>query len=164
MKKFGGSIFVDSVINKGTEFLIFFPKAHLGNQKLAEKQKQVKSGNGTILIVEDSIPLLKLAQNMLNSLGYETLTADNGKDAINIAKNYKNRIDLIFSDLVMPNSTGVDIYNQILKIIPDIKVLYTSGYDDKFLKTHNIQITDNNFIHKPIDINKISNMISKLLN
>ena len=120
-------------------------------------------GSETILIVDDEDHVLDACQAMLNRLGYNTLTAQNGKKAVEIFQNEKASIDLIILDMIMPGMDGLTAYEQFKEINPDIKVLLSSGYSI----TDNVKAIVNKgcdeFIQKPFSLNQISLTIRELL-
>ncbi len=164
VKKYNGAIFVNSKIDEGTLFDIYIPITQHKNKKNNHNDKTFQKCSGTILIVEDTPSLLKLSEKMLKSLGFKTLSADTGEKAIAIAQEFKEEIDLVFTDLIMPNNNGVEIFHKIQNIHPNMKVLFTSGYDDKFLKTNHVEVNEKNFIRKPFERQNVYKMISSILN
>tara|TARA_R110002096_G_scaffold200639_13_gene384768 strand:+ start:20707 stop:21156 length:450 start_codon:yes stop_codon:yes gene_type:complete len=89
---------------------------------------QLPKGNETIVFVEDEELIRKLFHRVLDSLGYEVITAADGAIALELVKDFTDRIDLILSDVVMPNVRGPEFVSQARKIRSDFKVLYTTGY------------------------------------
>ncbi len=163
VQKFQGFIIIDSQPGSGTEFHLYFPKAEQSKVKIKKVKSEAQKGRGRILIVEDSPPLLKVTDKLLRSLGYNTDKAKNASEALAIAKDNNSNIDLLFTDIILPESNGFLVYEKIKQINPQIKVLFTSGYNDEYLKANNIKLTDNNFIRKPFDRREVSNIISTIL-
>ena len=163
VKKFNGIITLHSEIGIGTEFHIYLPRCNEKFTRRSLLQNKIQKGKGTILIVEDSKPLLRVSKEMIKTLGYTALCAETANEAFEIGKRFGNKIDLLFADLILSEYDGEMVYNELLKYNPLLKVLYTSGYDDNFLKTCNIKISKKYFVRKPFDRKIISQKLSELL-
>ncbi|MBN2280238.1 MAG: response regulator [Candidatus Marinimicrobia bacterium] len=163
VKKYDGIITLHSEVDAGTEFHIYLPKCedNFINKTLASTQ--IQKGKGTILIVEDSQPLLRVSEEMIKTLGYRTFSASTAEEAFFYGKTYGAEIDLLFTDLILSEYDGCMVYNELLKYNPKLKVLYTSGYDDDYLKNCNLNIPQQYFIRKPFDRKYISQLLSELL-
>jgi CheY-like chemotaxis protein len=96
--------------------------------KLASKKKKTARRTETILLAEDDIIVRDMAQALLESFGYEVISAVDGVDAVNKFKQSRKKINLLLFDVVMPNKNGLLAYDEIRAIAPDIKVIFTSGY------------------------------------
>jgi CheY-like chemotaxis protein len=141
---------------------------HNGTIDVKSSQKrgteiQTLSGKETILLVEDNDLVKRLAARLLISLGYKVHSAETGKEAIELMNKKSETIDLLLTDMVMPGLSGAQLYEQALQIIPDLKVIFMSGYtDDSILKEirkkENVQ-----FISKPFDQQSLSRAIRKSL-
>ena len=164
VKSHGGYIDVESVKGKGTTFSIYLPGS---DKKAKEKEKlhtQLYAGKGTMLLVDDEDMILEVSANMLETLGYETLTAKGGKEAIKIYKSNKQKISLVILDIVMPDMGGSEVYDKIKKIDPDVKVLLSSGYDIESQAAEILCRGCDGFIQKPFDIKTLSQKIREILN
>jgi two-component system cell cycle sensor histidine kinase/response regulator CckA len=166
VKQSGGSIEVYSEQGKGTVFKIYLPAIEEIPQKL-EIAKPISSsmlkGEETILLVEDERIVRELAAKMLKRLNYNILPASNGTEALEIAKNYSGIIDLLITDVVMPGMNGRQLAERLLKIRPDIKVLFTSGYTENAIAHHGIIEKDLSFIGKPYSTRELAQKIRQLL-
>lgn len=152
-------IYVHSEKNIGTTLEIFWPstKENL-SAEYKQMEKKNRSGNGeTILFVEDNESIRDILGRYLSKCGYHLVIAENGKDAIKKMESI-DKIDLIVTDIIMPEMGGYELIDIVKKRIPDIKVIYTSGYIDSSGK-------DNGYclIKKPYSLDTISRKISKLL-
>lgn len=100
---------------------------------------------------------------MLEDLGYDVYDSESGHEGIKIYKLMKNQIDLVILDLVMPEMSGEEVFDEIKKTNPDAKILITSGYNkDKESETHLVKEADG-FLRKPYKIAKLSKIISEIL-
>lgn len=138
--RYGGNIKMYSEVQVGTSIRIYLPRcedASFVEVTGSDSQSELPTGNESILIVDDEVELLQLAELYLQGLGYQTQTADDATRALEILKKEKN-IALLFSDVVMPGGmTGFDLAHQATKIIPGIKILLSSGFTSKAIKQHN---------------------------
>jgi len=132
-KRFGGFIKIYSEVNIGTTLRLYLPRSDAtktSTQQTAPDEKPPR-GNETILIVDDEVDLLHLADNYLTDLGYKTYLAENAQQALDVLARHKD-IDLVFSDIVMPGGmNGYELAQQISRQRPELKVLLTSGFTSK---------------------------------
>lgn len=130
VKQSGGYIKVKSTVERGTVFQVFLPR--IGDVASADEGElfgpDPMGGTETILVVEDEKPVRDLTTRILASHGYAVLEAKNGRDALLLAANHTGRIDLLLTDLVMPEMGGEQLAEQLLLMYPDVKVLFISGY------------------------------------
>src|SRR5687768_16622133 len=99
---------------------------------------QIPKGQGTILLVEDEQLVRNLAAEILRSQGYEVLTAGNGVDALRVSGDYAGKIDLMVTDVVMPQMGGRELAERLGPLRPKTRVLYMSGYTDDAVLRHGI--------------------------
>jgi len=129
----------------GTSFTVYLPRATgLSLETQSSNPVEMPCGhNETLLLVEDEIGILELVETMLKQLGYRVLAANSPTEAIHIAEQHPESIDLMVSDVIMPELNGRDLANRIRALFPGLPVLYMSGY------TANI-ITDRGFLDKDV--------------
>jgi two-component system, cell cycle sensor histidine kinase and response regulator CckA len=149
VKQTGGFIYVDSETGKGTSFHIFLPRHHVekdaeveapatnGAAKAAEQKPRTDlTGQGTILLVEDEEGLRALNARGLRSRGYTVVEAENGIEAMEALEAQSGAIDLVVSDVVMPEMDGPTLLKAMREKNPDIKFIFVSGYaEDAFEKS-----------------------------
>ena len=134
IKQNGGQIEVASEIGKGTTFKIFLPCSAREVSLLPQYQKSEALPNGkeTILLVEDEPMIRSMCMRVLNDNGYKVLEAANGEEAFRLAQNHApGVIDLLLTDVVMPQMGGIELAMCLHEARPDIKILLTSGYTDE---------------------------------
>ena len=120
------------------------------------------AGPGVILLAEDDEKIRKIVSRKLQNKGYEVIVASDGQEALEKANNYKGTIDLLFTDVIMPLMGGKELGDKIIKIYPDIAILFASGYLDDSI--HKDILAKGHFINKPYSFKEIINRIHHLLN
>jgi two-component system, cell cycle sensor histidine kinase and response regulator CckA len=151
VKQSNGYIGLESVVGKGTSFQIYLPR-HAGQPVVDELKADSQdnlSGSETILLVEDSEPLRKLAKTFLESRGFRVLTAESGEDALQVASRFGAAFHLLLTDVVMPGINGRILAENLLQKQPGMKVLYMSGYTDSFIAGHGVLDPGIHLLHKP---------------
>jgi CheY-like chemotaxis protein len=146
-----GLINVYSEPGKGTTFRVYLPRYQAGILESADEKKEMKvlGGTETILIVEDEEDVLKLTKGMLEGLGYYVMSARNSDEAIRIAREYEGDINLLLTDVVMPDMNGKQLSDMIYSIKPGLKKLYMSGYTADVIARQGILEEGVHFIPKP---------------
>jgi two-component system, cell cycle sensor histidine kinase and response regulator CckA len=151
VKQSNGYIGLESTVGKGTSFQIYLPR-HAGQpvvDDLKIESPENLRGTETILLVEDSEPLRKLAKTFLESRGFRVLSAESGEDALQVAARFGGAFDLLLTDVVMPGINGRILAENLLLRQPGMKVLYMSGYTDSFIAGHGVLDPGIHLLHKP---------------
>jgi signal transduction histidine kinase len=169
VKQSGGSIFVDSVENRGTVFSLFFPQVDERDEQDEQDglHRQVKSTSGgsgrgseTILLVEDEPMVREVARVFLSDLGYSVLEAENAVGALQLVAETQEIIDLLVTDIRMPGSmNGFDIADDLTGKNPKIKILFMSGYIDVDNKGWEKAC----FLQKPFTLDTLSAKVREVL-
>ncbi len=163
IKNHDGFINVYSEKGKGATFTIYLPAT--GSEAAGELkiEKTLKRGNAMILLVDDEPVILDVGKDMLEALGYRVMTAGNGKEALEIYRANKDRIDIVFLDMIMPEIGGGKTFDMLKEINPAIKVILSSGYS---INGHAQEIMDrgcNGFIQKPFSFKALSEKLEEVL-
>ncbi len=150
IKQNNGFILVDSELGVGTSFYIFLPAMDqiFKEDRILHKNLTLK-GNETILIVDDEDSILDVVKPLMENYGYTVITANNPSRALAIVKEYLNKIDLIITDIVMPELNGHELKKEIDKLCRDAKCLFMSGYTNDVIAHQNVLAEGINFIQKP---------------
>ncbi len=150
VRQSGGHVAVYSEPNMGATFKVYLP--HAGAEIPLPQPVPTLSdpgrGHETILLVEDDAIVRDLAQEVLTQAGYVIL-AVTGEDAIALMEQYENQVDLLLTDVVMPRISGRELADQLLKMRPQLKVLFMSGYADALIRHHGLLQTGLAFLPKP---------------
>jgi DNA-binding NtrC family response regulator len=117
----------------------------------------------TVLLVDDEEIVIGVGKQMLEKLGFSVLTAANGKEAIDIYRNNKDRIGLVVMDMIMPGMGAGDTYEQLQAIDPGIKVLLSSGYGVDEQTNEILQRGCKGFIQKPFNMQVLSDKIEEVM-
>jgi len=157
-----GWIDVASEPGEGTTFSVYLPQlAHVPDPPASTAERvQTLGGAETILVVEDEATLRRLFRNMLTRLGYRILEAPTGAAALEIWKQNRNEIQLVLTDLVMPDGmTGIDLSQRLLKDRADLPVIYISGYSREAVDS-TVDLQEGvNFLPKPFQLEKLAQIV-----
>ncbi|MCF8144677.1 MAG: transporter substrate-binding domain-containing protein [Deltaproteobacteria bacterium] len=151
VKQNQGFVNVYSEPGKGTSIKIYLPR-HLGaaEEVIEAARTEVPQGRGeTILIVEDEASVLRLAQRLLENMGYRVLTSATPSGALTIARDHTGEIHLLMTDVVLPKMSGKDLAAEIMQIRPNIGVLFMSGYTANVIAHQGVLDEGVHFIEKP---------------
>ena len=161
-----GQIHCYSEPGQGTVFKIFLPSetSERPVHEVSATNETISLGKGCIMVVDDEELVRKMACDILDELGYETLPACNGQEAAAILEREKDRIDLVLLDMVMPRLSGREVYAMLKKIKPDLKVVFSSGFTrdhsfDELIKEPNVK----GFLQKPYMIVDLSETVAQAL-
>ena len=131
IKQSDGFIWVYSEPGHGTTFKILLPQVKEPVQpEMGSTTPSLWTGSETVLLVEDETSLRELTTNLLSKLGYNVLEAANGVEALNVAQEYRGKIDLLLTDVVMPGMSGPELADELTSLYPETKVLCMSGYTE----------------------------------
>ncbi len=164
VKQHGGNIWLYSEPGKGTTFHIYFPQcSEIPEIKSADKGKNKNDGAETILVVEDQKQVREMTTLMLREKGYNVIVAEDGRKALSIASAFSGEIDLLISDVIMPGLNGKELYTELQKFRPALKVLFISGYPGEIISIHGILQEGYNFLQKPVSVDLLSKKIREII-
>ena len=156
VKQHEGWVEVLSEVGKGTAFNVFFPSFEAPiepSPALPPPVSAVRGGKETILVVEDEPVLRDMAHVILQDCGYNIIEASSGRHALSVWEQHKDVIDLLLTDMVMPEGvSGMELATRLLKAKPDLKIIFASGYsmddlDPAFLKEHQVIFLQKPYTH-----------------
>ena len=150
VKQSGGFVWVYSEVGQGTTFKIYLPRAKGAESKMQStptRNRQV--GSETILLVEDDAEVRSVATRILRRNGYRVLEAENGAEALRVCENESEPVDLIVTDIVMPEMGGTELAKRVRETQPDARILFTSGYTEDAVIRQSLLHAGEDFIEKP---------------
>lgn len=159
VKQSGGFIKVYSEVGTGTTFKIYFPQVFNEATATGPTDELCPRGAETILLVEDEAMVRSTLKRFLTKQGYQIIEAVNGEDGVARFRENAAIIDMLFTDVVMPNKNGWQLYEQLRALRPDLRVLFMSGYTEH----QGILHAGVNFISKPCHLAELARRIREIL-
>jgi CheY-like chemotaxis protein len=164
-KQSGGDVAVDSELGKGTTFTLYLQKVEReverdGAAGRGHGNGQEEDGRGCrVLVVEDNIEVGRFSTQLLQDLGYETTWAANASEALKLLEEDARRFDVVFSDVVMPGMSGVELGREIRQHYPNLPVVLTSGYSHVLAEEgrHGFEL-----LHKPYAVEDVSRVLRRM--
>jgi two-component system, cell cycle sensor histidine kinase and response regulator CckA len=166
VRQSGGFITLDSERDQGTSFKIFLPCAEETARKRgpnSDEHSQIKGGTETLLLVEDEAIVRTPLKRALERLGYTVLPASNGIDALAIARTSEMKIDMLVSDVVMPEMGGRELADNLRAMNPTLPLLFMSGHSDEAVASHGSLASGAVFMAKPFAIQTMVQRIREVL-
>jgi two-component system cell cycle sensor histidine kinase/response regulator CckA len=170
VKQTGGYIFADSEVGKGTTFRIYLPRHIVESEdEIAQPREKTKesprdlTGSGRVLLVEDEDVVRNFAVRALKRQGYEVLEAGTGVEALEVVAREKGRIDLVVSDVIMPEMDGPTLLKELRKTNPDLKFIFVSGYPDDAFKKSLDENESYAFLPKPFTLPQLAAKVKEQL-
>ncbi len=151
VKQSGGYIWVYSELGRGTTFKIYLPRIDGSAEEAKRRSAAVRPAGGseTVLLVEDEEAVRALSRSILESYGYRVLEAEGPHAAMEMAQRHETPIQLILTDVVMPDMDGADLVSRLAPLHPEAKVLFMSGYTDDAVVRHGMITEGGHFLQKP---------------
>jgi len=165
VKQSGGHVSVSSTVGMGATFRILLPRsaAPLPTSPAVAVKPEPLGGTETIMLVEDDAAVRSLVRKVLERRGYTVLEATNGAEAIQLVESYPVRIDLILTDVVMPDLNGPTLVERLTQRLPHARVLFMSGYTDQDLNGRGVEPFRAGFISKPFSPDLLAAKVRSIL-
>jgi signal transduction histidine kinase len=165
VKQSGGNIWVYSEPGQGTTFKIYLPRVDEAIERPVREREAptVPRGSETVLVAEDEAELRELVRVILQAHGYTVLAAADGPTAIEICRRHRERIDLMLSDVVMPQMSGRELAVRLAAVRPHMKVIFMSGYTSDAIVHHGVLDPGTAFIQKPFTPDGLARKVREVL-
>ena len=170
VKQTGGFILVDSKSNRGTKFSIYLPRHFPKDEAIPVETKSVVedkpsdlTGSSRILLVEDEDAVRLFSARALRSKGYEVIEASNGTEAFEYMKSMEEKVDLVITDVVMPQMDGPTFINKLTEIQEDTKVIFISGYTEDTFRDRIKDDSNIQFLSKPFSLSDLATRVKEVL-
>jgi two-component system cell cycle sensor histidine kinase/response regulator CckA len=165
IKQCHGYILVESALNQGSVFYLYFPRTDGAPEKdrILNIDQESLRGSESVLIVEDDNAVRQLTASFLNKFGYRVYASENAMHALEVCSSKKNHIDLAIIDVIMPDMSGKILSEKLLTLCPEMKILFISGYTDAEIVHYGVLNTGIEFLQKPFDADKLGDKIRKIL-
>lgn len=164
VKQSGGSVEVYSEPDKGTTFKIYLPVVRDDAEgPESNVRPHVPRGGETILLVEDEVGVRMVTVLALQGLGYTVLEAPNGEAALQLMAEHQGKVELLLSDVVMPEMSGRTLAETLLALHPELKVLFVSGYTDDAIVRHGVLQAEVAFLQKPFTLGALARKVREVL-
>ena len=165
MRQGGGAILCRSEPGRGTEFSIYLPRAAGRAEPAARPAAETPTLRGaeTILLVEDEARIRDLARRFLSEYGYSVIPASCGREALEISSKLHGAVDLLLTDVVMPDLDGGELADRLRGIYPGLRVLFMTGYADRSLTGKIARQGSTAVIRKPFDPPQLAQQVREVL-
>ncbi len=164
VKQNSGGITVSSEPGKGTDFAVWLPRTEAAEQNEQPRQKQPPRGSREhILVVEDDESMLEVVQSMLSGLGYQPLGFTHGSDALKGLESIQGAVPLMITDLIMPDISGRELAETVLRRYSGMKILFMSGYTSDIIEQQGMLPASSKLIHKPFSLAEIGETVHEML-
>ncbi|MGI8785871.1 MAG: response regulator, partial [Acidobacteriota bacterium] len=165
VKQSGGYIWCVSELGRGTTFEILLPYSDQAPALQSRQDQPPESAGGieTILLVEDEEAVRRMCLRILEARGYRVLDCATPLGALTLAREYRERLDLLLTDVVMPGLSGPQLAEELIALRPEMKVLFMSGYSEDNASIQNSLDSRHAFLGKPFSANSLSGKVRELL-
>jgi two-component system cell cycle sensor histidine kinase/response regulator CckA len=164
IKQSGGYIWVYSEVGIGSTFKVYLPRVTAAtDMPVVNTRQPARDGSETVLLVEDEDGVRALMRQVLHKHGYNVLEARHGGEALLMCERHQGKIDMLLTDVVLEQMSGRELAERLLKVRPEMKVLYVSGYADDAIVHHGVLTAGMAFLQKPFTTEALARKIRYVL-
>ncbi len=163
VKQSGGNLEVVSVLDEGTRITVQLPCAREVAPRVASPVREREPGGGTILLVEDEPAVRLVTQRILEFSGYQVRVAESGEQALAMSANELGTIDMLITDVVMPSMSGPELAEQLLTRLPELRILFMSGYNEERVQNRGPFSSKAAFVRKPFTADALTSLVQDVL-
>lgn len=165
VKQHGGSVRASSECDRGTTFEVYLPAAEQAPlpEETPGAAPTVARGPETVLLVDDHEQVRELAHTILTRYGYTVMVGKSGEDALALAEEHDGPLDLLLTDVVMPEMSGKELYEALVGRYPGLRVIYMSGYTEDVIAHRGVMDEGVNFIQKPFAVQSLAAKVREVL-
>ena len=168
VRQTGGIVFADSTLGQGASFSIYLPRHRPTPEEQAEAAKAAQpardlTGKGSILLVEDEDPVRVFGARALRQKGYRVLEARGGDQALQLLGDEDGRIDLLISDVVMPQMDGPELARRVREMDPEMKIIFISGYAEESFRERLGEDETIHFLPKPFSLKQLAGKVKDVI-
>ncbi len=165
VEQHSGFLRVESVVGEGTTFLLYFPSIQKGEETVSPgeccDEPKSQGGQERILLVEDEKNAQRLVQRMLGRAGYEVVPCSSGGEALGLW--HGGEFDLLLTDLMMPQMDGMELYRALAQEVPDLHVLFMSGYSQESRTVKEVLEEGHHYVQKPFSCSELLKSVRDVL-
>jgi two-component system, cell cycle sensor histidine kinase and response regulator CckA len=163
VRQHNGHVIVESELGKGSAFIMYLPVSHVNEQQSGPSAQECVNGKGNILIVDDEQAIGEIAVELLSGIGYTPTYMNSAAEAIEYFKKNHSSVDAVILDIIMPKMNGLDVFRELKRLNPRVKVIIASGYSDEkqdaVLKEEGATV----FVNKPYSLSELSKALAGVL-
>ncbi len=165
IKQFSGEILLESEVGVGTTFTILLPatEGEVEADRKGDGTEGLEQGSESVLVVEDEEAVRELTAQILGRLGYRVEMAPDGLQALELLKERHGEVDLILTDVVMPELTGPELLREVRARWPQVRSLYMSGYTTKHILKYGTELEDSPLLNKPFSMKDLAAKVREVL-
>ena len=163
VKSHEGAIVAESEVGKGSTFTVFFPSAEEAEEEERHEEPALTTGRERVLVVDDEPSVVGVIAETLDRLGYQITTAGSGAEALKKLEDSPYGFDLVITDEVMPEMTGMKLAERILRVRKDLPIILMSGYSETASSEKSKTVGIREFVVKPVDKRELSETVRRVL-
>jgi len=165
VKQLGGNVTVYSEVGKGTTFKIYIPvcREEVMKKEKIQEAEEYPEGNEVLLVIEDEKEIIEYIEDVLKPLGYKIISGSSEKEILEKLEKFEGEVHLLLTDVILPDKSGPEIAKTLVSKIPNLKIIFMSGYPEEKLHVSEIIEGKVNFISKPFSPSALARKVREVL-